>query len=77
MISLTGRPTGHVQLVDLALPVHVLDLPHPLLADDVDLHRAGRAAGYRSKNTLAPQPNITMAMPNGMTVQSSSSASDP
>ena len=32
----------HVQLVDLALPLHVLRLPHPLLADDVDFHRAGR-----------------------------------
>ena len=30
-----------------------------------------------SKNTLAPQTNITIAMPNGMTVHSSSSASEP
>ncbi len=32
---------------------------------------------YKSKNTLAPQPNMTMTMPNGMTVHSSSSASEP
>jgi hypothetical protein len=31
-----------VQLVDLALAAHVLRLPHPPLADDVDLHRVGR-----------------------------------
>ena len=30
-----------------------------------------------SKNTFAPQPNMTMTMKNGITVQSSSSASDP
>jgi hypothetical protein len=28
-----------MQLVDLSRAVHVLCLPHPLLADDVDLHR--------------------------------------
>ena len=33
----------HVQLVDLALAVEVLHLPHPLLADDVDLQRVVRA----------------------------------
>ncbi len=37
--QLHGTPDGHVQLVDLALPLHVLHLPHPLLADDEDLHR--------------------------------------
>ena len=30
-----------------------------------------------SKKTFAPQTNITIAMTNGMTVQSSSSASEP
>ena len=30
-----------------------------------------------SKKTFAPQTNITIVMTNGMTVQSSSSASDP
>ena len=30
---------GHVQFVNLALPGRVLKLPHPLLADDVNLHR--------------------------------------
>ncbi len=32
---------GHVQLVHLAVAVGVLDLPHPLLAGDVDLDRVG------------------------------------
>ena len=32
---------------------------------------------YRSKNTFAPHANITIAMPSGMNVHSSSSASDP
>src|SRR5579863_882473 len=34
------RPAGgHVQLIDLALAVGVLDFPHPLLSDHVDIER--------------------------------------
>ena len=36
---------GNVQFVDLALAFGVLDLPHPLLGDDVDF---GRVAGRRA-----------------------------
>src|SRR5450631_3268150 len=32
---------GDVQLVDLALPFHVLDLPHPLFGDYVDFRSVG------------------------------------
>src|SRR5881628_425224 len=36
---------GNVQLIDLAAALQVLDLPHPLLADHVELQRPiGRAA---------------------------------
>ena len=41
----------HVKRVDLARAVRVLDLPHPLLGDNVDLHRVARrqeAATLRS-----------------------------
>ena len=77
MISLHRAADRHVQLVDLALPVRVLDLPHPLLADDVDLHRVRRAARYRSKNSSAPQTNITIVMHERDDRPVSSSASEP
>jgi len=35
-----GRALRHVQRVDLARAVRMLELPHPLLADGVDLHGA-------------------------------------
>ena len=38
---LIGRPGRDVQLVDLALAFEVLELPHPLLAHRVDVHRLG------------------------------------
>ena len=41
--QLDRRVDRHVQRVDLALAAGVLDLPHPLLGDDVDLQGiAGR-----------------------------------
>ena len=42
--SLTGRPTGTCSVVDLALPFGMLELPHPLLADDVDRRGVVRGA---------------------------------
>ena len=54
MISFTGRADRDVQLVDLAHPVHVLDLPHPLLADDVDFGRADRRPGQVEEHLGAP-----------------------
>jgi hypothetical protein len=53
----------------------VLELPHPLLPDGVDVERLLRDA--RAKYTLAPHTNITIAITNGIPVQISSSASDP
>ena len=38
--QLDRSPQRHVQLVDLALPFRMLDLPHPLLAGDENLHRS-------------------------------------
>ena len=39
---MTLRPDRNVQLVDLAQAVRLLQLPHPLLADDVDIKRIQR-----------------------------------
>ena len=49
-----GTPDRHVQLVDLALPVQVLELPHPLLADDVDVHRLVGRPRHREEHAGAP-----------------------
>ena len=49
-----GPPDRHVQLVDLALPVGVLELPHPLLAHDVDVQGLGRRPGLREVDVRAP-----------------------
>ncbi len=43
-----------MQLVDLALPGFMLELPHPLLADDVDFHRAFRRTRFLEVNQRAP-----------------------
>ena len=37
-----GAPHRHVQRIDLTLPAGVLELPHPLLGDYLDLHRIDR-----------------------------------
>ena len=37
-----GLADRHVQRIDLALAAGMLDLPHPLLADDIDFEVAGR-----------------------------------
>ena len=44
-MSLTSRPTGNVQFVDLALTFGVLHLPHPLFCHDVNF---GRVGGWRA-----------------------------
>ena len=54
MISFTGAADRHVQLVDLALAVEVLELPHPLLADDVDVERLVGRARHREEDARAP-----------------------
>ena len=54
MVTRTGRAHRDVQFVDLALPFQVLQLPHPLLADRVDLDGVvGRFAG-REEDARAP-----------------------
>jgi hypothetical protein len=44
----------NVQLVDFALALRVLRLPHPLLADDEDLHRARGRPVHIEENLGAP-----------------------
>src|SRR4051812_22143252 len=53
--QLYGPADGDVQLVDLALPFGMLDLPHPLTADDGDLERTHRRLSLVQKNRCAPE----------------------
>ena len=45
---------GHVQFVDLALPLHVLELPHPLLGDDVNFCGVRRRRAFPEVDDGAP-----------------------
>ena len=45
---------GHVQFVDLALAFFVLQLPHPLLGDDIDLGGAARRRALLEVDHRAP-----------------------
>ncbi len=49
-----GLADGNVQFIDLALATRILELPHPLLADDVDIHRVGRRNGVQEVDLGAP-----------------------
>ena len=44
----------HVQLVDLPLAAQMLELPHPLLADAVELERVGRRRVREEEHVRAP-----------------------
>ncbi len=50
-----GLPARDVKFVDLALAARVLDLPHPLLADDIELHRAGGRSRGGEIDVRAPR----------------------
>ena len=75
MRELHGAAQRDVQFVDLALPFHVLELPHPLLADDVDLERIVGRTALEEEDAGAPgehdhgeaegnhRPDISRAMP--------------
>src|SRR5260221_11431660 len=45
---------GDVELVDLALAFHVLDLPHPLFSDDIDFGRVCGRSALLEKYDRAP-----------------------
>ncbi len=45
---------GNVQFVDLALAARILELPHPLLAHHVNIHRVGRGNGVQKEDLGAP-----------------------
>src|ERR1700674_325595 len=45
---------GDVELVDLALPLHVLDLPHPLFSNDIDFGRVCGRSALLEKYDCAP-----------------------
>ena len=76
-VTLTGRPIGHVQFVDLALAVRILDLPHPLLAHHVNVHGVGRAELALAKKILAPHQKKVSMTRNGMMDQVISSRKEP
>src|SRR5215471_21503962 len=44
----------HVELINLHLPFGVLELPHPLFADDVDLHRLWRRTLHGHEKARTP-----------------------
>ena len=48
----------NVQFVDLAAAVRMLDFPHPLFADDVDLGRVRPAVATCAKKTFAAQKKM-------------------
>src|ERR1700742_1742763 len=52
--QLDARADWHVKLVDLALTGLVLELPHPLLRNDVNLHRVSRRAVRLEVGRSAP-----------------------
>ena len=76
MIMRTSRPDGNMQLIDLALPFRVLELPHPLLAHGVNFHRSlgGRVC---MKKITDDQTKMIITMASGMPVQSNSSTVEP
>ncbi len=54
MISFTGRPTGTCSSLISRCAVEVLELPHPLLADDVDVERLVGRPRHREEHARAP-----------------------
>ena len=66
----------HVQLVDLALAVEVLEPPHPALAGRVDLERLVRRP-HELEEDVGAQTKITIEMRNGMIDHASSSGIEP
>src|SRR5438552_18815805 len=45
----------NVQLVDLPTPIGMLNFPHPLFADDMDLSRVWRRARHCEENFRGPE----------------------
>src|ERR1700731_1861606 len=45
---------GNVKFIDLALPLHVLDLPHPLFRDHIDFRRVSGRSTLLEKYDCAP-----------------------
>ena len=59
----------NVQGVDLAQAVGMLDLPHPLLGDDMDLHRPGRWKQKREFDSSPPTRRTRGSRASVATVQ--------
>src|ERR1700730_213163 len=45
---------GNVKFIDLALPLHVLDLPHPLFGDHVDFSSVSGRSTLLKKHDSTP-----------------------
>ena len=68
-------PGGHVQFIDLARPMRVLNFPHPLFAEDLDGERRSRGRFMRAYRRV-PQKNMTSMSTNGIKLQMTSSDVD-
>src|ERR1035441_9694664 len=67
---------GHMQGVDFVLTAGMLGLPHPLLANDVDVHGVGRRSVDAEVEERAPHKHDE-ERPRGMMVQVASSSVEP
>ena len=76
-VIFTGAADRHVQLVDLALAVDVLEAPHPALAGRIDLAASDPAPARCWKKTTEAQTKMPIEMTNGMNDQPSSSGIEP
>ena len=54
MIEFDLAPDGNVKFVNLTLARRMLNLPHPLFSDNVDLHRIVRWPRLLEKELSAP-----------------------
>ena len=68
--------TGTCRSLISRSPVAVLELPHPLLADDVDVD-ASSGTGAGPSTRYEPHTNMPITITNGMPDHSNSSTSDP
>ena len=75
-IDPNGAPDRHVQLVDLALAVDVLEAPHPSLAGRIDVSVWSGARTMWKKTTEA-QTKMPIEMTNGINDHPSSSGTEP
>ena len=75
--QLDRTPGRNVQRIDLVLSARMLRLPHPLLADDIDVHRIRRRSCRCGSTAARPTRSTTRNRASGMIVQVASSSVEP